>query len=207
MPAGLQVYGDHGVLQIDELYRNMALRASGTFNNNDTVVFANAVMPILAVRTTHSDGALQIGKTMSGSTATFGFKNPVVNGNWWIFDVPAQVANVGFQVFDAAGALVFDTDNDYMRMIGGPHIIDDSPTDNYTEPSGKTHAWIQVDSGLYEQWVGGTQVNQFGYSLYYNASKQLQVAAATSQIGGRSGTSAPGFVRWPQVLVLDVTGM
>lgn len=203
MPVGFQSIGDHGVYQIDELYQNLQLRAKGTFANHTAVSLANATMPVIAVRTTHANGALFIGGGFSGSTYTFNFRNPVVSGDYWIFDVPVDSGNVGLQIFNAAGAMVFDSSLDYMKMAGAATI------GTSTEPAGKTYAWIQTGTGLNEANSGSSgSIYRQGYALLFDGSSPRKlIKGPATPLQTVSGSSPLGHVRDPAALLVDVTGL
>jgi len=207
MPQGLQVIGDHGVLQIDELYRNMAKRASGTWG---TPSLANAVSAIIANRTLNTAGVHIGGLNISGSTWEWKARTSPISTSYWIFDVPVSTGNIGLQVFDATGALVFDSINDYLKVVGVYELnYPSTPFAGYTQPGGKTHAWIQMDGGFWEKDNISGLTDQGGYAVYMNGSGQL-VTVHTLALGTRSGAAVNGSIiniRKPRVVVVDVTGM
>lgn len=200
MPAGLQVTGSHNILQIDEAYRNLALRVKGTLPATAPSI-SNFTYPILAIRApSTSNGAFPIGYSDSGGTRTFGFRDSPNDAEWFIFDVPITQSNVGLQVFDTAGALVFDSGNDYMRPVGSYWIDGTQPA----EPVGKKWAWVQTGTGV-EEFSSGTPglLTQFGWALRLDGSNIIQ-KHTSYPIGSRSG-STPQFIQNPHVFIIDVT--
>jgi hypothetical protein len=149
MPAGLQVFGSHGVLQIDETYKNFVMVASGSkasgawaaagVSNFVQVVVTNAVTPLVAFSCANQVGLGYVG--ISGSTWTFTFltNNPATM-NYWVFDESpsASPGSFGFEVYNAAGARVFHSSQKPLRVVG---------VGAGTYASGRTYAVIRSDAG------------------------------------------------------------
>jgi hypothetical protein len=116
MPAGLQVFNDSGVTQIDETYRNAVLRLHQTVSNGQTVSLANCVAPIMAMYSTAGLTCMETG--VAGSTYSWRFSG---SGEVFVFDqppTPPALHGFGLQVFTSAGALAFDAGIDQMRVAG-----------------------------------------------------------------------------------------
>lgn len=131
MAAGLQVYTDTGILQIDENTLCYGLRAkgTGTFNVNiggatnlrvGQVVVTSAVAPMVAVRRIGTISLFSV--SVSGSTWTYNFIG--VNGgtfDWYAFDsyTPAMGAGTyGLDIYNSLGQLTYSTGAPIMRIVG-----------------------------------------------------------------------------------------
>jgi hypothetical protein len=150
MPVGLQVYGSHGVLQIDENYKNLVVVASGSKVTGDwtfaggsyyvQITVTNFVTPLIAFK---SDEDVGLGySSISGSNWTFTFltNNPAAM-SYWVFDQSpsASPGNVGLEVYNNSGERVYHSEQKPMRVAGvGPG----------TYASGRTYAAIRGDAGM-----------------------------------------------------------
>jgi hypothetical protein len=149
MPVGLQVFGSHGIAQIDENYKNLVVVAQGSKVSGDwvggityslSIVVSNFVTPLIAFK---SDEDVGLGySSISGSNWTFVFltNNPAPM-SYWVFDQSpsASPASFGFEVYNAAGERVFHSSQKPLRVVGvGPG----------TYASGRTYAAIRGDSGM-----------------------------------------------------------
>lgn len=126
MPAGLQAINDGYLLQIDENYRNLhyTQRQDVTCTNlfgqmyYADVTFTNVNIPMVALYTPGKCFVTQIAR--SGSTVTFRVF-AVANGTFaavMLFDtVQSAGGNVGQQVFDGSGQLIFDSSFGYMKIL------------------------------------------------------------------------------------------
>ena len=121
MPAGLEaIFNNHGSVLLDDNYHNLAVVAEGTQANWPGYDGAS----LIAVR--------------SADFAQTSYQ-------WWKFGDPvAPVANnAGLQVFNASGALVFDSRLRYARVVdvfAGPTLEVNTVTRTYT--AGRTYAVI-----------------------------------------------------------------
>ena len=212
--TGIQVTGSHGVLQIDELYKNLVKRAKGTIPNTGAgVSFAGATSPLLACRTLDTGGVGLNFITISSGTWTWASRQIPVSTTYWVFDVaPASPAHgTGVQVFDASGNTVFDNFNEYLKIVG--QVTLNYPTggavSTFRQPSGKTYGWILICNGAWtkDNLSGQTDTGDFG--VYMDANGDL-VTSQQIPYGSHSGPSINGSVvnvTQPIVLVVDVTGM
>ena len=150
MPAGLQIYGSHGVLQIDENYKNLVVVASGSKASGDwtasggsyyvQITVTDFVTPMVAFK---SDEDVGLGYTsISGANWTFTFltNNPAAM-SYWVFDQSpsASPASFGFEVYTAAGERVFHSSQKPLRVVG---------VGAGTYASGRTYAAIRGDAGM-----------------------------------------------------------
>ena len=214
MAVGMQIIGSHGVYQVDQTYRNLCKVAKGALAN--TISLAGSVSPLMAIRSTDTSGTLVLYITISGSTYTWNSQPTPSATTYWLFDVPptSPATGIGLQIFDASGVVVFDTFNEYMKIVGVYTLgYPGSPFTGVTEPTGSAYAYVQTDAGRWTQAMGNNNTKVGGYAIAMVAVAggfQMQTYYSTSIIvtGGGGTTAGPIVdVRQPQVLLLDVTGM
>lgn len=131
MPVGFRTRNSGGGIQIDQTYRNLALRSKGSFspgtpfNSNAWRLGSITVSgnnPVLAWRC--SQPCALISATRSGTSITYQFVVAATTGTveWWLFDDPTfgvPVGNVGLRIRNpATGGVVFDSRMKYMRVVG-----------------------------------------------------------------------------------------
>lgn len=117
MPAGLQVIGSHGIIQVDENFSNLAYRGSGSFSGSLTLSGLN--FPVLAFRPGNVQGT-SISRIVAGGGGNFTWHfTGSGSGNYWLFDIPEQSGSFGLQVFRADGSLAFDSGRRYMKVVSG----------------------------------------------------------------------------------------
>lgn len=165
MTAGLQVWGDHGFLQIDETNRGMVLvmhgdvatTANQTGGTSYTYTGVAGRPPIVAVRSTGPPVAAYA-LAGSGNTWTIGFH---VGGSgagrpgtispgqahFYVYDWPDNIpaTNYGFQIYNSQGQLCFDAARPYMRIVGINGVFQWAMGSSGTlqstiEPTGKKYA-------------------------------------------------------------------
>lgn len=197
MPAGIQVFSSAGTVQIDENYRNMAVREKGTQATPPTVPGAG----LLAYQ--RSD--------MAGTNYT-----------WWRYDAPQPSgAHYGLQVFNAAGNVIFDATLQYARVVDmfmGPA----SGTLTKTYAAGRAYAVITGKRGvLVEQQVRADPDS--GHPFYNYRRRFIQSRTYVSGNQVIAGWYTPAWAdNWSgplmvipdpaaddtaaQYIVLDVTG-
>jgi len=152
MPAGLQVIGDHGYLQIDGSSVNLGLRDKGTatFTTSVDLLVTDVDTPLICLR---SDVTVMVqGATRSGTTITY--RLAVGSGvsatvGWYVFDKMRLTATsgAGLQVYNDAGVLTFDSTNYPIRIVG---IADNNPGP----------ASIVVSAGLYAACLSMSRINR-----------------------------------------------
>ena len=190
MPAGIIVYNTSGTVQIDDTYRNMALRAKSSSGTP----------------TASGLYAYQRNET-SGSVS------------WWQYDWPdTPTSTFGFQVFDASGNCTFDAMQKYARVVdvfAGPINLAGAVTKTY--PSGRSYAVITAKRGLHVDQrtrPNGAQVDyqrRFVRPISYVAGANVSVKWTlpewpTAWIGPVSTAPAPTADDLSsQFIVLDVT--
>lgn len=186
MPAGLIVYNDHGTVQIDETYRNLAVAAQGTPTMDGNGAAATPVIHsttgMMAVRGAYLTRYFN----WPASNDAKLFSTPGQQASYYLFDVPSGAASFGFQVFTAAGDLAFDAAKKYARVrdtftTTGPY------PHTRTYDAGRTYAaiiarapllyevrnaapWSQggVDGWYYEIWEVGMGVRMSGASVIFD---------------------------------------
>ena len=219
MPTGLQITNSTGVLQIDETFRNLALRQKGTIAAATNLVISGLTSPILAFRPVTGNGT-GFTKITDNGTGTFTWTASVRSSaaNYWLFDVPlASAETVGLRVYDASSNLAFDSGQKYMKPVvgltnfGGQNgILNNILSTGISEAASKTYAVVISSLG---GWFGhptpssGTANFEVGnYLLLLNTTDSLFYASMVEEYnfpGGSSGWA--GAVG--QFIVLDVTGL
>ncbi len=213
MPAGLQIWGSHGVLQIDETYRNFVVVASGSKAPGDwsvagdaysvQIVVASTVAPLVAFRCAQQVGLAYT--AISGTTWTLTFlTNTPATLDYWVFDVAGAASSSAsyLEVFDDAGARVFDAGHKPLRVVG---------VGGGTYTSGRTYAAIQAAPSF--AYV--TAPSGLPYPEEYTYYSSISSAAVVSNVVTLGDvTTANGYVindagsfssPVGQVLVVDVT--
>lgn len=123
MPAGLQVIGDHGVVQIDENYTNYALKYSGrTFiANRATLTLNGLVNPILCLRTPEGR-AVFVSSNQSFPDVTYtlitGLDSQIgTTVEWYLFDQTVSAdSGTGLSVYRADGSIAYNTSWKVMKV-------------------------------------------------------------------------------------------
>lgn len=217
MPAGYQAQNVGGFIQIDETYRNFALRQKGLIaalpSTNvgnvyagtlwDYVVTVTADFPVVAIAPGSSLYACHLQyATRSGSNWTFHFYT--LGGGpgpayYYVFDVPQPVPGAyGLEVFTAGVALAFSAAHKYMRVVSG------------AAPAGKTYAVIEA--APYAEWYYDQDFSDPDryYILRYNRLFYLSGSTITSLVEctyvAGPVNSDTGFATSPgSSLLVDVT--
>lgn len=232
MGWGLRIRNTSGIIQIDEFYRNLALRHQGTFADLTYVgpyfgitetsyifsVTRACSVPVVAVspgkNTNQVTFRCQRVVNNGNGTYTFYFQSSgstaAANGDnrWYIFDYPVEsglAAGYGFRVRNGAGALSFDSRYRYMKVLG------ETPFQTPQTPGSGRYAFHEV--GIFAEF-GGEELNDGDWaSIMYNIAYGWSAANSRyygiplevwNQIGSSSVISPTQFNnKW---LILDVTG-
>lgn len=135
MSAGLTVYNDNNILQIDSTYKNLALRQTGqrsfTTTGDFTLSYSGPNAPLIFIRPVSisggsgnqvgtveiyqvvgAPGAWQItlrGVANSGQTMVY---------EYFLYDDQIARENFGMEVFDENSNLVFSSANDPLKIVG-----------------------------------------------------------------------------------------
>ncbi len=126
MPNGFRIVGDHGVVQIDDSFFNLGLKAKGQLymppqsaSMQYATLTVTADTPVLCIRPVVTSIAL-ISVTRSGNqyTYTFGGKDPSSETfAWYLFDKMPVVDKWGAaMVWNASGQPVFNSDYPVMKV-------------------------------------------------------------------------------------------
>lgn len=117
MGAGFQCFNDDGIVQVDGDYRNHALTRAQAFGASPGLqaISVAGTNPMMFVR---SDGRVNVtDRRQNGNVFTFYFYAQQAGGQIYIFDWSDEQSNVGMQVFDDSGQLVFDAGQYYLRVV------------------------------------------------------------------------------------------
>ncbi len=173
MTAGIRIYGDHGVLQIDGETPNFGFVQGGTLAFSEGPLFGfqnymrsasltvNGTAPIVAF----NSGGVPVNQyavERSGDQWTFRFRainTSSLSMAYWVFDVASRSlgssAPEGFRIFDQFGTLVAHGGQDMLKVIdfvtlsqppdgwNGTSQMDVYLT-NRSYPAGKTYAVVQA---------------------------------------------------------------
>lgn len=224
MPAGLQVYNSDGVFQIDGEFKNLCLRSKVTVTCN--VATSNGVNNNYASAAQNYSGISNLVIALRSSapclvywiSATQYVILSSTNGasvTVYLFgDPPAAGGSSGLQVYNAAGQLVFDSDQKYMRVAG--FEIMPGHIDSFSYPAGKTYAAITSGGFWGRTIVTGAPP---GASNYYQSEWQrsgsswsgvtLNTVGIQTYLGffpDSAGAITYESLSDTFILVLDVTG-
>lgn len=231
MPAGFQVFGLHGVLQVDGKYANLGLVAKGTITIPPSgsitpstpmvsalipQISAKGMTPILCLRPTVVNATIakvqRIGDTFNYTI----IGSPSQNGetfSWYLFDqmsMATAVANSksGIQVFNTQKVLVFDALAYPMRVIAVGSMPD--------APLLSSPGVLNVgSSGTYAACISQGRID----SIYSSASRKTQIFGEGVRItsNGVVTDAVPnnfvGYEIHPrensgaQIILVDVSGL
>lgn len=218
MPAGLQVFTDSGVMQIDQDNLNFGLRLKGTATCDQvlggptgrryaSVQITNATAPMIAV---HLNGELALYRvSVSGSTWTFFFiGDPGQTFEWFIFDLytAAIGTNFGLEVYNAASSLAYNSGAPPAKIAGvGTTFSGLNASRKYAACQGAT-GFSEVYDPELEDGLG---------NIFYTASCAGVVHNGGTSISSQfilfeqyftpSGTSRADPL--PGIFLFDVTGL
>ncbi|WP_146022578.1 MULTISPECIES: hypothetical protein [unclassified Pseudomonas] len=242
MPAGLQILNASGTLQIDECFKSMVLTQKGTvvlnrpnftgINPYQQAAYAtinypvSARQPVLALRSPVNVCYL----TTDTGFNVFGLPNHVgATVEYFIFDqveFGVRPGNVGLQVWGSAGTEVFNSNNNYMKVlssysvdlvvsdVGNPPTV---PTYSGSAPSGRKLAVCMgvQSTGHFIQGVG-TSAQPVAIIRYWQCQcitptdNTFTLSNRVIQQFGGPITARPGssgaISPFNSGLILDVTG-
>lgn len=169
MAVGFQSINDGGTVQLDTNYKNYVLTSSGTLTLDistggrvdgmpaATLVVTGATAPIIAFNRLR---LCLYRVTQSGSTWTYTFigftfpdlPNPATF-NYYVFDVGYSAVpgtNCGLLLYDAAGALAFDSNNiGFPSVVGTASRLGNAAETTTTFAAGRTIAIVQAQAGFH----------------------------------------------------------
>ncbi|WP_231401582.1 hypothetical protein [Cupriavidus sp. WS] len=115
------MYGEHGFVQITESYSNLAFRQKAVItlgaNGRGSYSF-NATLPMVCVRS--SSPVALLGSVNNGTSWTLTLNGtPGATVTAYVFDEPVPIgSNFGLQVYKQDGTLAFDSNMNYMKIVG-----------------------------------------------------------------------------------------
>ena len=221
MTAGFQVVGSHGLLQIDERYTSLGLRAKGSMSITGpaTLVVTDVQTPMLAI-SAPSAPVLLTGAVQSGGTVTYTLTSAAATAlDWWLFDKMTPPAGgshgAGLQVYTADGQCAFDSTSPPMR-IAGLLRLPDAPANAAWPPtpgalSGPAGAYAACLSHPRVYLTDGQQPNRW----FADGVQTSPTGCTTGQVYYRShppGSNGFGGERYMQaqgglLFLVDVTGL
>lgn len=206
-----------GSRQIDETYKNLALRAKGTFTASDGVVpvaiTVAGVNPVVAVRSTGANSPVMLHSATDNGGGSWTYRFLSKAGDvvtYYVFDEPGGAPAKYLVIRNAAGEICFNANEEYLIPVsyqvygwsnGGPNSHVDLPT-------GRTYAAVQCsgDRGFSSAFLGTGiwAVAVFGVGAYFDATgvilegKGMYSTSAATPLG-----NSPAYGRF---LIVDVTG-
>lgn len=219
MPHGFRVIGDHGVVQIDQDYTNLALVQAGSVFvpaglAGAQVLVPNVTWPILCVRTP-SGAPVNVTSNQALPSPTYTLRSATsATVEWYVFDKNAPTSTGhGITVRREDGSIAFNSDWKVMK-IGAVSVVP-AATDPYSALPATgmsapyagnwaaclTAARVLVDDG------GGSQIafiHADGIATNGNSATTGDVPVAQIPWGG-----APPQIQQPlggTILLVDVSG-
>lgn len=216
---GLRILNTAGTVQIDELYKNMEVRAVGTATT--TMAYSGAASiaeiaysganPILVIRS--ANPATLYKQQVSGSSWTFYVVVLGATGqsvDYWIFDNPdnATPTGYGLAVYSASGDVIFNSNKKYLRVVDFFKGTGWS-ADNRTYVSGRVYGFATVFAGYGEQLItlsGGFYIrNEFAMSgSNITNGIRFEGALISSEVQAGSVTDGETYYRFG-FMVVDLT--
>jgi hypothetical protein len=200
---------NQNLIQIDDTYKNLEVRATGTGSASTsygsaglmtaTVVYAGGVNPMIAVSS--DQGAALLSREVSGSTYTFTVVfAAAASFTYYIFDEPSNsAANYGLVIRKASDPtqVIFDATKRYLRVqavITGTDQSITLPSGTYAVLLGVTGAYILVAGGYVgggPSWMTDTVSRIVLTKVAGNVASSSTVTATHSTLSGASGTPDP----------------
>jgi hypothetical protein len=222
MGAGLTVYNDDGIYQIDETTINLSLISRGTASTFAThgsgAVYVDIVVtaesPIFAFRAPAANliVAALSGVSKSGSTWTFRLvvadRDPaaVRQLDWFVYDRPVVAASFGLEVYDSTGALRFSSALKPMRVIGYGES-------SYSAPSPIAVVGFAIYRSLnYEvEFSSGPEGTAYYFTnymtgYYEGGQEEVVIGSGEGVASTYQETLGGGTVDLGGIILLDVTG-
>jgi len=219
MAAGLRIYNDDGIVQIDSDYRNFSFISKGSATCNlaaggaasgqfAAITVTGAEAPMVAINP--GDSIVCLWRvSVSGSTWTLCYYGAAgATFDYWVFDYyqTPVTSPAGLKVFNAAGDVVYHSDVAPMRIAGFNASGGVSGL-----PSGRSYAGIQTAAAFSESYLD----LGFGSVTYTSRLSGLRQLSATS-LGlfpvifesytvGSAGTDVADPS--PGLIVVDVTNL
>lgn len=162
MAVGLRVRNNSNIIQIDNQYKNLAMRQKGTVTTvagvipqfNSNVAYATITVsgtnPQIALIPTEAAVAGLWYISMSGSNFVFHIvSREAATIPYYIFDnTLSGTAGAKLKMRDAGGNLFFDSSNKYLKIVGMLNTDNDTPIVQVSTPAGRQCA-VMVSAGGY----------------------------------------------------------
>lgn len=232
MAFGAEIRNSTNNLVVDMTYQNLSLAKKQTFSlsagQQTTVTLTGAVAPMMAIRADNYVG-LQ-GMAVSGSTFSWVCKagSAAASGAFYVFDKPhsAHTSSFGMAVYDGSGVEMFNSDNNYLRMVdllavpysayydsGAYFYCTTGAVASNTSLPSSTYAVCMSQSRLLVQLI---DTSNYTYRCTFDGVKTTSTAAYVSQscsvdfVAGSSnyfpGTFAFSGSGTQPAMIIDVTG-
>lgn len=181
MGAGFQVFNNDNIIVIDENFFNLCLvnKGSVTTSNNPSYSYVDITLtcsqPTIAFKCTSGFAYVLTQRNNGNGTWTFRFGASTANQtiNFWLFDTPKMNgSNSGFQVFNSAGALIFDASFPYLSPVSFYQNTDGGLISNDITLSGtpgRQYAIVQNYMSMI-QFVGEENPGGSGAGTIYNVA-------------------------------------
>jgi hypothetical protein len=229
MPAGIQIFNDSGVLQIDETYINYVLISKGTATTNQSspnyswssrpvyyveITATGRTAPMIALKA--SQGAEVF--VVNGSVSSGTWKWRIVGGannvsfDYYIFDVaPVSTDTFGVAIYNAAGDPVFHSSQKPLR-VGGVFesegtILPYGTSFNQSDfGAGRTWAGVQLASGNGENEIEeGDDTRYAWWEGVFTHANGLGVGGIYTRLVSGSGDGVVSPWNLSKWLAVDVT--
>lgn len=202
MPAGLQVFNDTGIVQIDQDWLNFALVEKGSVSLDTSLGggWGNAyygeftrsglINPVVAFRANGDQAVSILNSVVSGANRTFRFVG--LGGEtvtWYLFDsvdVTGVTDNYGLEVFRADGARAFHSSVPCMRVAG------QATGASLSLPAGRDYAVVQ----------SATRINKISVSLDTISRRDTRLTMPRFNSAGTL-LSTENFLMNSQVVALE----
>lgn len=188
MSAGLIIYNDAGKIQIDENYRNLLVQNSGT---NGTPAASGITYPLCALQCPDFAVAYTFTKTSSVSYTVQ--KAGAGSHKWWVYDLSSTPAgSAGLQVYNAAGALVYDSLRKAMKVVDYKKWTTNAWVGQaYTYPAGRSYAVVigtYASRSTRERLSSGVDGYEIQEIQYYGGAKVVGNVVTLDWINVRDET-------------------
>lgn len=227
MPAGLQVIGDHSIIQLDETYQNLFLVASGTATTpsspNQGLGYLNNItgMPTrtstsITVLSSTATACVIVAAPPGGTSMDVYSIKPDSAFKWWVFDVlTGDSANSNYlQTYTWDSQLIFDAGRKPMKVLGNiTYICGTAHDTGYTASSSFTGydiglAFMDVATAHFSGPSGGPGATP-NYSYVagmYQPLPSKDIVSVTGRFTTFGGAPDQSFSHNGQALVIDLTG-
>jgi len=211
MPAGLTIFNTAGTVQVDQLYRNLALAAVAIVSTGPAYVGSSYSIASFTISGTAPTVALRCSVSAcveyvdrSGSSWTFYIRanSPTaVTVTYYVFDVIATMPTTyGFEVRDDTGNPVFHSALKYMRVVDAIKGKSAGQYGNRVYDTSRVYAWVTSVTPMYSFSSAGLLENRItGASAITGGVSIGKIVLSSIPAGG--GAEPYDF----SGLVLDVT--